>query len=158
MKSTVKLIFSTLLMLGFAGLSSASAEVVYSSEVPKLVPIKKLDVFNLYGENALKMAKNCEFGLKEYSQYWRPTLRQLEIIDKRIEKRLQAENLKLSKKRFQRLYFGLSKGHDEKKVIALIYPGPKDDLDALFGMSEIDCIKISRKLIFDIQSMKVDLL
>lgn len=158
MKSHLNLVTFILLFLGVKSFGPASAETIYSSEIPKLVPIKKLDVFNLYGENALNLAKNCGLNLDEHKQYWRPSLRQLQIIDKRVEKKLLKENLKLSKKRFQRLYFGLSKGLSDKKVVVLIYPGAKEELDAMFGMGSVDCIRISRKLIFDVQTMKVELL
>lgn len=158
MKSRINLFVFILVFFGVKSYGFVSAETIYSSEIPKLVPIKKLEVFNLYGENALKLAKNCGLSLDEHKQYWRPSLRQLQIVDKRIEKKLLEENLKLSKKRFQRLYFGLSKGLSDKKVVVLIYPGAKEELDAMFGMSSVDCIRISRKLIFDVQTMDVKIL
>ena len=158
MKFHIKSILFVSLLVCISLPTCISAETIYSSEVPKLVPIKKLDVFNLYGENALNLAKNCGLNLDDHKQYWRPSLRQLQIIDKRIEKKLLKENLKFSKKIFQRLYFGLSKGLSDKKVVVLIYPGAKEELDAMFGMGSVDCIRISRKLIFDVQTMKVELL
>lgn len=146
------------LIFSLTAMQTSFGETIYSSDIPQLYPLKELKVFNLYGENALSLAKNCGLQLENHKQYWRPSLRQLEIIDRKVEAELKKNDLKLSKERFQRLYFGLSDNLSDKKVIVMIYPGPKEDITALFGMDKIDCIKISRKLIFDIQTMSLSLL
>ena len=170
-KSLSSCVVACSLLVGSSFFASTNTEAseLYSSDIPLLYPLKELDVFIFPGQNALTMRRQCAFNFStlkadtaeiveqeevSYS-YWRPSIRQLEIVEKRVEQYLKDKKLVLPKDKFQRLYFGLRQGFESKKIVLLIYPGGREDINATFGMSKIDCIKVSRKIVFDLSSMSL---
>ncbi len=161
---------SLLLSSSFLASTHTSASELYSSEIPLLYPLKKLDIFIFPGQNALSMIRQCKLNFSSLNaskpdnleqagevnySYWQPSIRQLEIIEKKVDEYLKDKKLVLPKEKFQRLYFGLRQGFESKKIVLLIYPGGREDINATFGMAEIDCIKVSRKIVFDLSSMRL---
>ena len=154
-KFILHVLFAALLIVQFTPVLGKTiiAPITY------LKPILGTNTYSLPDRNSSLLVKNCGFHRNNLAQHWRPSEKQISIIDKQVELELakiepESEPFKLIK-----LYFGLADTQKEKRVYAYIFPASMNDkLMTNFGEDKFVCLKLKSVIEFNLDNFELKLI
>ncbi len=148
------IIFNLLLVLsGFA-----NGTIRYVQEAIYLNPIHGTNVFVLPGPNASQLIGNCGINRPDLVQHWKPSDKQVLIIDKKIDSQLEDTKSIFQSDKIIKLYFGLQSTIGNKYVYTFIFPSSiNEKLTIQFGDDSRVCPELKMIAEFDIDKLKLTL-